>query len=84
MKHIWFGKCECGNVYECPDGKTECCGVLTTLVKDAKGTPFKAETKEIGRFIDVEFDLFKDIDTQQKKDHYYNVWKNENKKVITK
>ena len=77
IKHIWFGKCDCGKVYFCPSGLSECCGVLTHLVKDAKGTEYAPEKKEVGRFIDPEFDMFQDIAKEQKNNHYYNIWANE-------
>ena len=37
---IWYGKCVCGQIYECPDGLTPCCGVLTTLTHVKYDIPF--------------------------------------------
>jgi hypothetical protein len=76
----WYGFCDkCGKVYTCPDGKM-CCDNLTTLCKDAKGTRYAETVKPIkGTFNDPIYDLFSDIDKEQKENFYFNAWKSEQK-----
>jgi len=77
---VWYGICKCGVVHKCPNGKTECCNELTTLVRDAKGTPFKNEREVKPQFSDPEYGLFSDMKKREAKERYVQSWRYENEK----